>query len=283
MLPDRPEAGRAHEETKEYETVKKIVIALLVCLIMLVSAAMAEDLSALSDQELITLHQEVLTEMAARGIEYLEDASAGPEQDTAERNAMLGRLVTFFSAWSSNNLDDMLPLCASDWKENCEQPRTELFVILANRTPQSLTSERVSGSPGDPVRTVTAAAMIDRNNGKSAALYRLRIVMKKEEDGLWYIDPSSLLNAEDAEREPLPVPTAEPAADIPEESENAASGMVLYYVPEGGSYYHVDQNCKTVHPKYRPIQGHFTEDRLNDEPYSVLQPCSVCGAPERPE
>ncbi len=248
---------------------KKTIAALLLCLMMLVSAALAENLSALSDAELLALYQDVLAEMAVRGI---GDASDGSDREAAEKSAMIQRLVNFFQYWNSNSLDDMLSLCASDWKADREQPRTELFVILANRKPLSMTPERVYGTADDAARTVTLRATIDRNNGKSAEEYRFNIVMKKETDGRWYIDPSGLTGYESAEQEPLPAATQEPAGKL-----------VLYYVPEGGSKYHVDQNCKTVHPKYLPMQGQFTMDQLNEEPFSALEPCNVCGAPVRPE
>ena len=266
---------------------KKSLFALIICMTMLFSAACSEGLSVLSDQELTNLHQEVLAELAARGIEYSNDVSPEMEQEASEKSALLKRLADFFLYWNANNLDSMLSLCASDWKACLEYPRTELFVIMANRTPLSLTPERVCGNAGDTVRTVNAVAMIDRNNGKSAALYRFSIIMQKEDDGLWYIDPSSLINYENAEQELLPVQTGEPAQSIPEESsekpEDTAAVTVLYYVPEGGNYYHLDQNCKSVNPKYQPIRGQFTMNELNDEPYSALKPCNVCGAPARPE
>ena len=57
---------------------------------------------------------------------------------------------------------------------------------------------------------------------------------------------------------------------------------VLYYHPEGGEYYHVDQNCRLVNEKYLPLQGSFTYAELGDEAYKDLKPCNVCGAPRRP-
>ena len=69
-------------------------------------------------------------------------------------------------------------------------------------------------------------------------------------------------------------PTDEP---VPYVDENT----VLYYSPEGGRYYHLDQNCPSVNPKYLPLEGQFTYAQLGDEPYVSLKPCSICEAPLR--
>ena len=66
-------------------------------------------------------------------------------------------------------------------------------------------------------------------------------------------------------------------------SVSLADGPELYYCPEGGQYYHADQNCRAVHEKYLPLKGTFVYEELENEAYKDLQPCSVCGAPLRRE
>ena len=56
---------------------------------------------------------------------------------------------------------------------------------------------------------------------------------------------------------------------------------MLYYVPEGGEKYHLDPECKTVHEKYTPMQGCFLYSQVGDPEYASLNPCPVCGAPQR--
>ena len=73
---------------------------------------------------------------------------------------------------------------------------------------------------------------------------------------------------------------------IPEPSEaqpETSGGTVLFYSPEGGRYYHRDQNCRTVHKNYLPLSGMFLYSELEDEAYKDLLPCTVCGAPVRQE
>ncbi len=61
---------------------------------------------------------------------------------------------------------------------------------------------------------------------------------------------------------------------IPEDS------LHLYYNPDGGQYYHKDQNCSSVKNKYLPLTG-FTYGELENSPYSKLTPCSRCNPPKR--
>ena len=57
--------------------------------------------------------------------------------------------------------------------------------------------------------------------------------------------------------------------------------VILYYNPNGGTKYHLDQNCKSTHAKYLPMKGTFYYSQINDEEYVNLKPCNVCNAPAR--
>ena len=191
---------------------KKIAALVILVVMLFTSAALADDLSSLSDAELINLGREVLDELERRQAGSREEAFSPVQADTDEAHPALPQLVLFFDYWSRNQYDEMLGFCLPEWKEQCENPLFELFKILQNRTPKSLSPEKIS--PSDPegtVCTVTATAEIDRNNGTAPALYRLQIRMAKGADGLWYVDPESLLTYETAEETPLPEPTPVPA------------------------------------------------------------------------
>ena len=195
-----------------------------------------------------------------------------PEPD----NSVTERLQTFFYYWSANRYDDMLTLCSPTWQSKTENPKTALFALMANRTPKDYMVENVSGTEQDSTRTVTVTSLMDRNNGKDPVKYRLSVLMSKEGD-VWYVDPRSLKTYEAAETQdpatlPTPTPTLVPAA-IP--------STVLYYNPDGGTKYHLDQNCKSTHAKYLPMKGHFTYAEVNDPKYASLSPCNVCAAPLR--
>lgn len=52
----------------------------------------------------------------------------------------------------------------------------------------------------------------------------------------------------------------------------------LYRNPDGGSNYHLDQNCSGVKEKFLPLTGDFTYADLDGE-FKKLTPCVYCGAP----
>ncbi len=67
------------------------------------------------------------------------------------------------------------------------------------------------------------------------------------------------------------------------EPELPDSNLQLYRNPNGGSNYHVDENCPGVNPQYLPLTGDFTYGDLEKDEFKKLTPCSSCGAPVRPE
>jgi len=54
----------------------------------------------------------------------------------------------------------------------------------------------------------------------------------------------------------------------------------LFRNPDGGSNYHLDQNCSGVKEKFLPLTGDFTYADLDDT-YKKLTPCVYCAAPQR--
>ena len=215
-----------------------------------------------------------LTALLAAVMMLFVSAAAAEDLSRPEGDAdLLDRVTGFFRQWAENRLDGMVAYCSADWKETVEDPRIALFTLLANRTPRTLETISISGGPEDPVRTVTVHSIIDRNNGLAPIEYRLNILMKLEADGLWYIDPRCLMTAEEVEEIPEPEATEAPGG--------TGDSTVLYYVPQGGEYYHADPNCPRVNEKFLPMEGQFLYSQVNDSPYSDLRPCMICGAPIR--
>ena len=58
-------------------------------------------------------------------------------------------------------------------------------------------------------------------------------------------------------------------------------GTPLYYNPDGGKYYHSDQNCPSVKDRYLPLTP-LTYGDLGNDPYVNLTPCASCNPPKRP-
>ena len=195
----------------------------------------------------------------------------------AEDTSATDKLESFFLYWSANRQDEMLTLCLPSWQSSVDDPRIALYGLMANRTPLDYHMDKISGTSDDTSRTVTVTSTMDRNNGRPAVKYRLSILMVKEMDE-WYVDPQSLKSYDEAEtpdpaQEATPTPSPEPLV---------SAGTLLYYNPDGGTKYHLDQNCKSTHAKYLPMKGHFTYSEINDEKYAKLSPCNVCAAPLRP-
>ncbi len=204
-------------------------------------------------------------------------ATATPTAEPTEDTGATDRLETFFYYWSAGMQDEMLDLCAPSWQSGVDNPKTALFGLLANRRPLDYTVEKITGTSESTSRTVTVTSTIDRNNGKDPVKYRLSVLMLKESEQ-WFVDPQSLKTYEQAETpdpatQATPTPSPEPAA---------SASTILYYNPDGGSKYHLDQNCKSVHAKYLPLKGHFTYGEIDKDQYKNLYPCNVCAAPLRP-
>ena len=231
------------------------------------------------------------TQTAVTGQAGFADTADAPAQTAApaastvtatpEENGdyvVLQRLRTFFDYWQANRQDDMLTLCSPSWAAKEENPKQALFGLMANRTPKNYQEENISGTSNDTSRTVTVTSLMDRNNGKDPVKYRLSIIMDKEpSDDQWYVNPKSLQTYENADT-PDPSITNTPA---PTEEPAVYPDTVLYYNPDGGSFYHRDQNCKKIAEKFLPLKGHFTYAEINDEKYQKLNPCVICGAPPR--
>ena len=179
---------------------KKFFIFLLAAMVLVSSVSFAEDPASLSDEELLVLYRRVRKELENRNISAeMLDPEVYPGSDLWDKD-MAERLETFLYDWHVSDFPDMLTVCSSDWKSKNENPDTELLRILGNRTTLSYTILSVSGEPADPVRNVKLIVETERA-GEAFAEYFFTVTMVKEEDGLWYVDPGSLLADEETENE----------------------------------------------------------------------------------
>ena len=265
----------------------KRLVSLLILFSLLLSCAFAEGtedgispecyeistrLADLTDAELEFLLKAVADEQAARS-SLSAAALLSPDQGEA-----YGRMISFFTVWSANELDGMLDLCLPAWKDRQESPRTSLFAILANRTPMDCALEAVIAAGNDGSLEFRVRSLINRNNGTDPSVCRITIRMEKE-DGQWYVNPVTITATEGWDE---PIFTEIPEGITEATPEPRIDGnTVLYYVPEGGEKYHLDPECKTVHEKYTPMQGCFLYSQVGDPEYASLNPCPVCGAPQR--
>ena len=263
------------------------IVALALCVLTAVSFLMKPNADvtktgmnqAQNSEENLTGFAEEggLPEIPVNGQNAAAYVETTPEPASAETTVMLQRLVTFFNYWSLNQQDEMLNLCMPSWRDKQSSARTTLFQMLQNRTPGKIEPQSTSGTDADTTRKVIVIAEMNRNNGKPSETYKMTIMMVKENNE-WYVDPQSLLSYE---TEATPDPHLTPEPTITDEPVTTAD-TVLYYNPNGGEYYHRDPNCRNVNSKFLPLSGTFYFSQINEEPYSKMKRCNVCGAPIRP-
>lgn len=195
----------------------------------------------------------------------------------AESGAAAEALQSFFYFWQINHDENMLALTAPSWRAQQADPLTAIFKIRANRTPvDDPEIVSIDGTEQDTVRTAKVKVTISRNiYGRDPALMSFDVVLLKE-DGAWYIDPNSL-----ASNEVVATTKATNAMATQPVLNTAQADTVLYYNPDGGSYYHYEANCGKINSRYLPLKGQFLFSQVNDAPYKELEPCTYCGAPWR--
>lgn len=242
---------------------KKIIALLATAVMLFTSAALADDVSGLSDDELRGLLENVYEEMTRRGMDFYEEVTQVQYGTMEEQEGVVDRLMEFHYQWCANRTDGMLALCDPAWKAQQEDPAAALAALLGDVTPTGSLEITLLGREEKNKWKTSISSEADRHDGEEPVRVTWYPEMVRADDGQWYVDPRSLEGYEIL---------AETAAE---------DSMLLFYVPEGGEKYHLDQNCLAVADRYKPMQGMLTYSQLDEEAFKDLQPCSVCGAPER--
>ena len=224
-----------------------------------------------------------LTSVSAADIGASAEEMPTGGQGDASAGAAQMQLMAFMNYWGEFDLDQMINLCMPSWVNSLENPKTDLFFILANRMPLSYSIDSISGSAEDDSRTITITCLIRKQNIAEPENYRLQVLMIRLNNN-WYVDPNSLggtkvqtTNVPGGEAASITaVPTAIPTPTPPITNET-----VVYYNPQGGLYYHSADTCPKVASQYEPLTPLYYRD-LNSGKFKTLNPCPDCGAPPRP-
>lgn len=203
--------------------------------------------------------------------------TATPVDDSEECYA---QLHSFFTLWKNNAISQMVNLTSPSWRSSIkggtDAVTQKLFgEVLTNRTPVSWDFTAITGTSNDIARMVTVRAVINKNNtlGESVYLWKVRMV---KEDGVWYVDPATLQsNEQESTATPTNALATQPVLNT------SHPDLLIYYNPAGGTFYHIDPNCESVNPKYRPLSGVIKWSQIEDDPYDKLEQCKRCGAPLR--
>ena len=141
------------------------------------------------------------------------EVNVSVQTEAADDTVIRNKLAVFFEGWGTNDLDRMLEVCSPEWKKEQENARRRLFELLGNRTAVNEEILNIEKTETDTVRKAMAFITVDRNDGREPIPYFVSILMKKGEDGFWYVDPESL-------RSPEPTLNDELAAETAAETEN---------------------------------------------------------------
>ncbi len=63
--------------------------------------------------------------------------------------------------------------------------------------------------------------------------------------------------------------------------EYPAHDLQLYFNPQGGKFYHLDQNCPSIRDRYLPLKGAMLYGELDLDEHQALTPCTRCKPPIR--
>ncbi len=208
----------------------------------------------------------------AASVPSAEPVSAGVTTPDSRSQAQ-ARLEVFMNSWMSLDYDGMLACCKPSWVSSQEDAKRSLFNIRGTNTPKNYEITYVAGNEADDSRTITMVAELERATGRTVT-YRYEVLMLRV-NGTWYVDPASLSSATEVKEEITSTPVF---TLMPTNTPNP--DLVVYYNPNGGSYYHLDQNCSKVSIKYLPLKGSFRlGDKANSDATRDLVPCTSCNAP----
>ena len=137
------------------------------------------------------------------GAEWNDWSDAAAPKDAGEGKTaeeIVNRLVDFLWHWSRDEYDDMLGMCTAGWKAGTENPAEALLAILDERRPITCSPLSVSGTDEDTVRTVNIKMDIRKTDKAWEHDYLFHIILQQENDGIWRIDPGSLMDYEILEK-----------------------------------------------------------------------------------
>lgn len=216
-----------------------------------------------------------------------QDQPAATASNPGAASQAQQKLDQFMSAWSNKDYAAMVSYSSPDWVSKHQDQRdaeTDIFHLSAIRTPLDYRIQDVSGNDSDQTRTITMQATISKNDGKEPLLYNFQILMIRA-NSEWYVDPNSISSSQIVQQTAqVTVPPNQPAV-IPAVSGSVLpqvrSDTVLYYNQDGGEFYHINPNCDSIGPKYKPLTATFYYRDVSSETFKNLKPCPVCKAPAR--
>ncbi|MCL1795382.1 MAG: hypothetical protein FWG37_00685, partial [Clostridia bacterium] len=209
--------------------------------------------------------------------------AASPEATPTQSSVLAsdGEMVmhSYLQMWRDENYEGMVQFTLPAWRQAYESPQRQLSW---NHSGWKLNTWKLQPEPFSPLAdsmTLNVATTLMKD-GKTTSLYQCdyKALLFREGDK-WYVDPKSMQGspteintnatvppvATDERGEPVPAnPTTKPTVQ-------------LWYNPDRGQYYHLEQKCKSINEKYYASMRSFEYSELDR--YAKLKPCPDCGAP----
>jgi len=221
------------------------------------------------------------------GEPQMHAGAAPPPEPTQTQSSILasdGEMVmnSYLQMWRDENYEGMVQYTLPSWRAALDSPQRQLSW---NHSGWKLNNWRVQPEPSSPtadMMTLNVETTLMKD-GQTTTLYSCNykaLLFRDPPDGdKWYVDPKSMQgsptiinpdatmapSATDEHGEPVPAnPTTKPT-------------VKLWYNPDRGQFYHLEQKCKTINEKYFASMQSFEYSELSR--HAKLQPCSTCGAP----
>ncbi len=210
-------------------------------------------------------------------------ASAEPEGGAAPSGVKSQAeqvLDKFMQSWQIGIMADLEPLTSSSWRARQTTPAQTLFWKFQNKKLQSWEFVGTPlGTEADSSRTVTV--IYDAIVSNKLQTFQAEAICIQE-NGEWFVDPDSLEGVKIERTTPEPVLDYSPlpATATPAPTDKPTKNTRLYYNKSGGRRYHIDSKCSSVDPQYLPLTE-FKFGSITKSPYNKLEPCNVCGAPDK--
>lgn len=196
-------------------------------------------------------------------------------------------LDNYLRMWQLEDFESMAQYTLPSWRNAQRVPPRQLSYQHKNYT---LNSWEISGenqSSAIDSATFTVIVNVTKSNSTKATVYGKYSAILFNTQGTWYVDPNSMRS----------MITYEPPEQIADNTgasvigveqidpdptpEPVVSGKTkLYYNSDGGKFYHAEEQCSTIDPKFYSKIKSFTYADLGKSGYSKLKPCATCKAPK---
>ncbi|NLB38421.1 MAG: hypothetical protein GX810_04130 [Clostridiales bacterium] len=256
-------------------TLLHVAMVLIVLFTLWLSPAPGVNLTGTTND--LTSQFNINTETGLVGMsQRAEESQPKATTDPGSKSLVQQRLEQFMSAWIAQDYGGMVSVSLPSWVQAQDDAERKMFQIRSNRTPVDYKVTEVSGTDADSLRTVTMEASIDKSNGQEPLLFRFLVLMMRVND-VWYVDPNSLTSPQQLTPDKAAATPAVTLAPLT----TASPDMLLFYNADGGTFYHLDPNCRSINQKYLPLTASFYFRDIGNATFANLKPCVYCHAPSR--